>query len=308
MKRRMMWIAAVLLGLLLVAALAFWLAVRQNGPAVLDAVDRLAGPDTGVELVHRESTGSRPEQQVLVYRGKSASGALPVFVFFHGGAWAHGDPRDYGFIARNIAPEGYVVVLGGYRLNEPGRYPAMLEDTAAAVGWVYDNIEDYGGDPDRIVLSGHSAGAYNVMQVALDSSWLDQAGVPPEAVRAVVGLAGPYDFHPFDTDRSQAAFASVGAGAESQPVNNVRGDAPPVLLIHGEDDTVVRIRNSKALAHALQKAGARAEALYLPSKTHNDPLLALTHPWRRDPLVFERVAQFVQAAVPVSVPVQAETP
>ncbi len=304
----MMWIATVLLGLLLLSALAFWLAVRQNGPAVLDAVDRLAGPDAGVELVRRASTGSHPEQRVLVYRGKSATGPLPVFVFFHGGAWAQGDPQDYSFIARNIAPEGYIVVLGGYRLNEPGRYPAMLEDTAAAIGWVYDNIEKLGGDPDRIVLSGHSAGAYNVMQVALDNRWLDKAGVPQTALRAVVGLAGPYDFHPFDTDSSRAAFASVGAGPESQPVNNVRGDVPPVLLVHGEDDTVVRIRNSKALAQALHKAGAKVETLYLPGKTHSDPLLALTHPWRRDPFVFERLTQFLQATVPVSVPVQAETP
>lgn len=303
-----MWIGGTLLGLVLFAVLFLWLSVRHNGPGVLDTVDRLAGPSSGVAMVHEASTGSHPEQQVIVYRPESAKVRLPVFVFFHGGAWAHGSPRDYGFVARNIAPEGYIVVLGGYRLNEPGRYPAMLEDTAAAVAWVHENIADYGGDPQRIVLSGHSAGAYNAAQVALDRQWLEEAGVPREAVRAVVGLAGPYDFHPFDTDRSRAAFASVGAGPDSQPVNHAASDAPPMLLVHGEADSVVRIRNSFALEQALRAEGAAVETLYLPGKTHNDPLLALTHPWRRDPLVFERVQKFLGSVVPVSVPVQAETP
>ena len=301
-----MWTLAILIGFALLAGLALWIALQRNAPAVLDTIDRVAGPASGVEKVHQASTGDHFEQRLIVYRAKDSDAPLPVFIFFHGGAWAHGSPVDYGFIARNLAPEGYVVVLGGYRMNEPGRYPAMLEDTAAVVGWTHRNIANYGGDPERLFLSGHSAGAYNVAQVALEPRWLAQEQVPSSAIRGVVGLAGPYDFYPFDTDRSRAAFESVGAGAESQPVNHARADAPPMLLVHGEDDTVVRIRNSRALEKALGEAGARVETLYLPGKTHNDPLLALTNPWRRDPLVFERVSAFMAAQV--SVPVQAGSP
>ena len=301
-----MWTLAILIGFALLAGLALWIALQRNAPAVLDTIDRVAGPASGVEKVHQASTGDHFEQRLIVYRAKDSDAPLPVFIFFHGGAWAHGSPIDYGFIARNVAPEGYVVVLGGYRMNEPGRYPAMLEDTAAVVGWTHRNIANYGGDPERLFLSGHSAGAYNVAQVALEPRWLAQEQVPSSAIRGVVGLAGPYDFYPFDTDRSRAAFESVGAGAESQPVNHARADAPPMLLVHGEDDTVVRIRNSRALEKALGEAGARVETLYLPGKTHNDPLLALTNPWRRDPLVFDRVSAFMAAQV--SVPVQAGSP
>lgn len=299
-----MWALAILFAAILLCAVGLLVAVQRNGPAVLDTVDRLAGPSVSVKRVHEASTGDAAAQRLFVYREEGAKGPLPVLIFFHGGAWAHGDPADYGFIARNIAPEGYVVVLGGYRLNEPGRYPAMLQDTAATIGWVHRNIARYGGDPEAIFLSGHSAGAYNVAQVALDNRWLDRAGVPQEAIRGVIGLAGPYDFYPFDTDRSRAAFDSVGAGADSQPVNHPRADAPPMLLVHGEDDTTVRIRNSRALAKVLREAGARVETLYLPGKTHNDPLLALASPWRRDPQVFDRIMQFMR----VSVPVQAERP
>ncbi|QZD90881.1 alpha/beta hydrolase [Qipengyuania aurantiaca] len=301
-----MWTLAILIGFALLAGLALWIALQRNAPAVLDTIDSVAGPASGVEKVHQASTGNHEEQRLIVYRAKDSDAPLPVFIFFHGGAWAHGSPVDYGFIARNVAPDGYVVVLGGYRMNEPGRYPAMLEDTAAVVGWTHRNIANFGGDPERIFLSGHSAGAYNVAQVALEPRWLAKEQVPSSAIRGVVGLAGPYDFYPFDTDRSRAAFGSVGAGAESQPVNHARADAPPMLLVHGEDDTVVRIRNSRALEKALGEAGARVETLYLPGKTHNDPLLALTNPWRRDPLVFDRVSAFMAAQV--SVPVQAGSP
>ena len=302
-----MWTAGIVVGVLVLAALALWVAVNRNGPAVLDRIDRLAGPRSAVELIHEASTGASGEQRVLVYRAAGTRNALPVFLFFHGGAWAHGNPDDYGFIARNIAPEGFVVVLGGYRLNEAGRYPAMLDDTADAIAWIRENIADHGGDPDRIVLAGHSAGAYNVVQAVLDEAYLQARGVPQSAIRGIVGLAGPYDFYPFDTDRSRAAFQSVDAGPESQPVNLARGDVPPILLVHGEDDTVVRIRNSLALERALQAQGATPETLYLPGKTHNDPLLALTHPWRRDPLVFDRVTRFAKQAAALSVPVQTQT-
>ena len=303
-----MWVLGIIVALVVLGGLALWIGLQRNAPAVLDTIDGLAGPANSVERVHHEQFGDDPLQQLIVYRESGSEGQLPVFVFFHGGAWAHGNPQDYGFIARNIAPEGYVVVLGGYRLNESGRYPAMLQDTASVIRWVHSNIARHGGDPERIVLSGHSAGAYNVAQVALDGQWLAEAGVPPRVIRGVVGLAGPYDFYPFDTDRSRAAFQTVGAGPESQPVNVVGDDPPPFFLVHGEDDTVVRIRNSRGLQSALERAGGEVDTLYLPGKTHNDPLLALTSPWRRDPTVFERVSAFLDRTTQVSVPVQQRKP
>ena len=309
MRRRIMWAIGILLALVLLAALGLWIAVQRNGPAVLDTVDRIAGGSSGVELVQIASTGPSPQQQVRVFRPEEAGeGPLPVFVFFHGGSWASGDPADYGFVARNVAREGYVAVLGGYRLGEGGRYPGMVQDTAADIGWVYRNIARFGGDPQRIVIAGHSAGAYNAVQAALDPRWLDEAGVPQAAIRGIVGLSGPYDFYPFDVDSTRAAFGSVGAGAESQPVNNVRPGLPPVLLVHGEADTTVKPRNSQALAAALQAQGDSVETLYLPGKNHADPLLMLASPWRRDARVFDTMIEFMDRAVTTSVPVQPKTP
>lgn len=303
-----MWIAGSLIVIALLAYGGLSYALRQNPHAVLDTVDRIVGPSTSVEQVVEASTGPHSQQRLLVYRGEEAAEPLPVLVFFHGGSWAHGDPQHYGFAARSFAEEGFVVVLGGYRLGEAGRYPAMLEDTSAVVGWVHANIAEHGGDPQRIFLGGHSAGAYNVTQVALERRWLENESVPESAVRGVFGLAGPYDFFPYDSPSTEAAFGSAGAGAESQPVNHVRADAPPLLLVHGEADTLVKPRNSRALAKAVSEAGGRADTLFLPEGDHNAPLLSLANPWRRDPQVHNRVLAFMREAAKVSVPVQPQTP
>jgi acetyl esterase/lipase len=293
------------LAAILLAGVLLLLAIRNNGPAVLDAVDRMTGGSRGVRLVAKTHYGQDPAQKLRIYAPADADGPLPVFLFVHGGSWSWGDPDDYNFIARAIAPAGFIVVLAGYRLGEEGRYPAMLEDTAAAVTETARLAPRHGGDPDRIVLAGHSAGAYNVVQVALETKWLAASGVKP---RGVIGLSGPYDFYPFDKPSSRAAFGSVGAGAESQPISHIRADAPPMLLVHGEDDTLVRPRNTRALARALEQAGAPVETRIYPGFDHNAPLISLASPWRQRRDVDGAVIDFAHRVSEVSVPVQAEAP
>ncbi|MED5205614.1 MAG: alpha/beta hydrolase, partial [Pseudomonadota bacterium] len=100
--------AIVLLALVLVAGAGLWLAVRNNGPAVLDALDRVTGGARGVELVAKARYGTHPAQKLRIYRpdGYDDSQPLPVLLFVHGGSWNWGDPDDYNFIARAFAPAG----------------------------------------------------------------------------------------------------------------------------------------------------------------------------------------------------------
>ena len=298
----------ILIGIALVVALAggaLLLAIRMNGPAVLDAVDRLTAGTRGVTLAAKTQYGDHPAQKLRIYTPADTVEPLPVLVFAHGGSWSWGDPDDYNFIARAFAPEGFIVVLAGYRLDEDGRYPAMLEDTAAAIAEVARLAPQYGGDPQRIVLAGHSAGAYNVVQTALEARWLADS---PGRVVGVIGLSGPYDFYPFDKPSSQAAFGSVGAKEESQPVNHARGDAPPMLLVHGEEDTLVKPRNTRALARALEESGGSVETRFYEDFDHNAPLISLASPWRNSRDVDDVMIAFARRVTEVSVPVQAQTP
>ena len=305
-----MWILAILLLIALIAFFALRWAIASNGPAVLDAVDRITGGSRGVELVHSATYGDAAAQKIRIYAPENrGEKPLPVILFEHGGSWNAGDPDDYGFIGRALVPEGFIVVLAGYRLHPEVQFPTMLEDTASAIAWTRDNIADYGGDPDRIVLAGHSAGAYNVVMTALDQQWLAQAGVPESSIAGVIGLAGPYDFYPFDSDSTKASFGAAPDPESTQPINAVRGDAPPMLFIHGEKDTTVRPRNSRVLAGAIKQAGGNALTVFRPEMDHKAPLMALASPYRRDPLILDTVSSFAKAVTAeekVSVPVQDE--
>ncbi|QYO76381.1 alpha/beta hydrolase [Devosia salina] len=209
---------------------------------------------------------------------KPGKGALPVVVFFYGGSWSEGSRSHYGFAAHALAALGYVVAVPDYRLVPDAEYPAFMRDCARAVEWVSHNIAAHGGDWTRLVLAGHSAGAYNAATLALDPQWL------PAATRAtlagVIGLSGPYDFYPFDSPISQRVFGQATDGAGTQPINHVDAAAPPMLLVAGGRDELVLPRNSERLGAAVQAAGQRATLRLYPRLGHAGTLLALSLPLR----------------------------
>ncbi|MFC6774186.1 alpha/beta hydrolase [Methylobacterium gregans] len=150
----------------------------------------------------------------------------PVLVFFYGGSWQSGQKGDYAFVGQALAAQGFVTVVPDYRLYPEAPFPGFLEDGARAIAWVRDNIATYGGDPRRIVLAGHSAGAYNALMLALDPRYLRGAGVDPRTIRAVAGLSGPYDFLPFDHETAIRVFGDAPDKAATQPVTFVGPNAP----------------------------------------------------------------------------------
>lgn len=302
------WTGWIALAIAVIGAALFggWRYAHATGAVgLLDWADRTIGGTDGTAIA---SSGVRygplPAQRLDVIT-PNAPGPHPVLVFYHGGGWHMGRPEDYHFIGRTFARAGYVVVLPGYRLVPEGVYPHMLDDGALAAAWVASNIAQFGGDPQRVILMGHSAGAHTAAMLGLERQWLGRKGLPDNFVKGVVGLSGPYDFYPFTSDSARNAFGQVAEPALTQPITFVRGDAPPMLLLNGDADTTVRPRNSVALGRALQAAGARAEVVILPGLNHADPVLKLAQPFDRDPQVREPVQAFMDALVKASAPVQA---
>lgn len=299
------WTGISLLLLALVGFVAVRHALETNAVAVLDGADKLLrGGDGAIRQVAAAHYGVDPDQKIEMFVPADARGPLPVVVFIPGGGWRSGDPHDYRFIARALAPQGYAVVLAGYRLNHHGRFPVMQEDGAAALRWVADHAAAHGGDPARVVLMGHSAGAYNAAMLALDRRWLAHQRLSADALRGVVGLSGPYDFYPFDDSATIAAFGHAPDPEDTQPIAHVRSDAPPMLLLHGRDDTRVKPRNSVALARALTAAGTPTHAVLLDGVGHEGMIMAFARPFTRDARPMDAVLGFL-AKVTASPSVQA---
>jgi acetyl esterase/lipase len=271
---------------------------RLPNPRKLDLVD-LGWPGVAAadQVVTGVAYGPLPRQRLDVWRRSGAQRRpAPVLVWFYGGSWNSGARGDYGFAARAFAEKGFVVVVPDYRLVPSVRYPAFLQDAAAAVAWTRANAARLGGDADRIVLAGHSAGAYLAVMLALDARWLAAAGADADAVKAVAGLAGPYDFYPFTTDASRQAFGQAAEPAATQPVNHARADAPPLWLAAGTADTIVRPRNSESLARRQRSLGGRVAFVQYDGLDHYDIVMALSRPFRGKAPVLDDAAAFLLAA------------
>ncbi len=297
-NRRMVWIAAGVIALALVGAALWYLAINARSVETLDRIDRFYTGGNAELVDGPVQFGEHPQQRLFVHRAPdtASDAGLPVIVFIHGGSWRSGDPEPYAYVARNFAPAGYVVVSAGYRLGEAGRFPGMLQDGAAALRWVRDNIATHGGNPDRIAVMGHSAGAYNAKMLALDTQWLAAEGLGPDTIDAVIGIAGPYDFLPLDSDSTKAAFGHVEPLESTQPIHHARPDAPPTLLITGDADETVRPRNVPAMAQALTDAGmpeSRVRTVTIPGMGHIPIVMALSTPFEKDGRVKAEIRKFL---------------
>ena len=300
------WTGAVLL----LAGLAFggllWRAVKTDPAGTLDSLDARFSRARGATLVEKAKYGSDPAQKLSLYvpQGEPPPAGFPLVVFFHGGGWHSGDPYAYNWSARSLAELGYASALVGYRLNVGGRFPTMLEDSAAGTRFALAEAPKFKIDASQIALMGHSAGAYNATMLSLDRQWLGREGVPEGTVKGAVILAGPSDFYPYDKKSSINAMSHWPRWQDTQPVNFVRADAPPLLLVHGTEDTVVRPRNARILARRLTEAGAPTKAVLMQGMSHDDLILKLARPFNRDRRVADAVFPFLAKVLPASSPVQ----
>jgi acetyl esterase/lipase len=261
----------------------------------LGTFDALAPKDAGVRRVVRDvAYGDGARRTLDIYAPDNSAGPLPVIVFLYGGSWNSGDKDDYEFAGTALASRGFVTAIPDYRLVPEVRFPGFVEDCAAAVRWVADHASEHGGDGQRIVLLGHSAGAYNVMMLALARDYLRRAGVDAGAVRGAVGLAGPYDFLPFDVDATREAFGQTPDPLLTQPTSFARDDAPPLLLLWGEDDTTVGPRNLESLSRMQRGVGGAVETKIYPGVDHVEIMLALSRPLRTRAPVLDDVTAFAQ--------------
>lgn len=228
----------------------------------LNGVTNTAGLAVRTDLRY----GEAPRQVLDVYAPEGARGA-PVALFIHGGSWTGGDKAEYRFAGDSLARAGYVTLVMSYRLAPAFRYPAYVQDAALALRWARENAAAFGGDPDRLFVVGHSAGAFNAVEAVMNERWLREAGVPIASVRAVVGLAGPYDYD-FRPLPSRNAFPEGADPADVMPSRHVRADPPPTLLVVAERDQVVAPENALRMEAALRARGADVTRAVVPGVDH----------------------------------------
>lgn len=239
--------------------------------------------------------GEGPSRRLDVYAPPAAGGPRPVVVFFYGGSWQNGKREDYRFAGAALAAEGFVAMVPDYRKYPEVRFPGFVEDGAAAVAWARREAARFGGDPAKLWVMGHSAGAHIAALLALDAGYLAPHGMAPSSLAGLVGLAGPYDFLPLSSETLKRVFSPEAVLPRSQPVNFAGPGAPPAFLATGKDDTTVLPRNTVNLAARLRAAGRPVVERHYPSLNHYTLVGSLGAPLRSRHPVLDDVAAFIRS-------------
>jgi acetyl esterase/lipase len=227
------------------------------------------------------SYGADPRQRLDVYvPSEVPREPRPVVVFWHGGRWTFGDKADYRFVGAALAELGYVAVLPNYRHYPDVKMPGFMDDAARAGRWAAAHAGELGADPQRLYLMGHSAGAHMAALVTLDQRYFASIAQRVPRIAGVIGLSGAYDFLPLREADVQDMFGPPQNYPDSQPINFVRSDAPPMLLVHGLEDDTVSSRNSRNLAAALSARGVPVTLKLYSKISHADTVAALSLPAR----------------------------
>ncbi len=257
---------------------------QSSGLKVINTLARFGNYDLKRDIHYGDKIRNR-----LDYYLADGDPHRPTVVFFYGGNWRSGNKHDYRFVADTLVNHGYNVVVPDYRLYPIVRFAQIQEDTVKAVHWALDNIPT----EQPIYIMGHSAGAQLGALLCLNKSLLARHPDVDERIRGFVGMAGPYDFYPFTEDDHWDLFSPEETYPESQAVNYVRPDAPPMYLLHGETDMRVRRGHSKSLMEKLHAVGGRAAREVYSETGHVDIILGFTQLHRRSSPVIKDIIEFL---------------
>ncbi len=200
---------------------------------------------------------------------------FPVLIFVHGGSWRTGDRSIYGALGDRFAREGIAVAIPSYRLMPRNPHPAQIEDLAAAFNWVYRNIAQRGGDPARIYLLGHSAGAHLAALLALDENYLGKFDLPRSSIRGVISISGIYDVSKLDTFLTAAGAGEPDARHDASPVAHAHSGAPRFTIAYCQWDYFGLPKQARDFTLTLRKNFVGAQLLYVPGENHISEVVSL---------------------------------
>lgn len=202
-----------------------------------------------------------------VYLPKSGKN-FATLVWFHGGGLKGGNKDGATKLGRSLAEAGLAVVAVNYRLSPKAKYPAYIQDAAAAVAWTKEHIVGHGGDAKRIFVSGHSAGGYLTLMLGLDSHYLHEAGTEATEMAGYIPVSGQTMTH--YTVREERGIGQFTITAdEAAPVHYARKDTPKFLVLYADHDMAARAEENAYFVAIMKGAGnTRVTGLQIADRTH----------------------------------------
>jgi acetyl esterase/lipase len=238
--------------------------------------------------------GEGARQKFDLYLPKLFSPPAPVVLFFYGGAFRAGRKEEYRIIGEALASKGIITAVADYRIFPEGHFPDFLEDGARALAALHARIAEVGGDPSRIFLSGHSAGAYISVMLAANPAYLRAVNLDVSAIRGVIPIAGRFHELPLGDSIAYEIFRGP-ARAETRPATYLEGKRPPILLLAGAKDSSEVLDSHRLLAAHLREKGSQVEERTYPKVGHMGIIVALAPGFRSLAPLRDDIVRFVNA-------------
>jgi arylformamidase len=251
---------------------------QYNLESVVPDVDSYAefyareSEEARAELNHRLDVPFGPTltEHVDVYPAPVGAQNAPVHVYLHGGYWRSRTSKEFGFVARGPSSRGVATVVVNYALCPDVTIDEIVRQTRAAVAWTYNNAPSFGGDPERIHVTGHSAGGH-LTAMLLVTAWECVYGLPIDIIKGACAISGLFDLAPFPYTFLQPKLQlNWDQVLRNSPILHVPEWAPSLLLVYGEDETAEFKRQSDDFLTAWKAKGLDTDLLTLPDKNHYD--------------------------------------
>ena len=268
-----------------------WLCSACSPVSMLNAIIPENGYHRFVDIRYGET--SRHKLDIYLSNHSNSEAPRKTVIFFYGGGWDSGDKEDYKFVAEALSSAGFDVVIPDYRLYPDVVFPEFVDDAALAVSWSHKHLAKFGANPNSLFVAGHSAGAHIAALLALDPHYLKRYQLSPDRLGGMIGLAGPYDFLPLESDSLKTIFGPENERWRSQPINFVDGKNPPMLLMLGDNDSTVWPKNSRNLATKIREKGGNIELVEFKDYGHVEMVAKLAKPLRGEGRLLQAITEFI---------------
>jgi arylformamidase len=234
--------------------------------------DRLGDP-------MRVAYGRTEIEKLDIYQTKRQG--APIHIFIHGGAWRGGAAKDYAFPAEMFVTAGVHYIVPDFVAvqNAGGDLMVMADQVRHAIAWVYNNAVNFGGDPRRIQLAGHSSGAH-LAGVALVTDWKKIFGLPADVIRAALLISGIYDLRPVRLS-ARSSYVKLDDASEDalSTQRRIAMLQTPLVVAYGTNETPEFQRQSRDFAAAVKAAGKPVQLLVGDNYNHFEMMETLANPY-----------------------------
>lgn len=243
----------------------------SNIPEYMDRCrDATTAAKAAVKCVEDVAYGGQEHELLDIYVPGDLTSPAPIRIFFHGGAWMGGDKAVSGGAAAAFVAHGAIYVAVDFSLAPAASLDQIVDQVRRAVWYVYEHATDYGGDPERIYLAGHSSGGHLAAMVAV-TDWATQFSGPADLVKGLMASSGPYDTEPCRLSaRNDYLHLDEAAAARTSVANFVRPGLPPAIFACGGGELPEFQRQSRDLAAQWRTGGMAVEEIHLPDHNHFD--------------------------------------